>query len=122
MTRKSAKVVRSTPTSNIPILVTQDYMDGSNNDVIYLFKNNTTGRSTTYGIFAPFEGVFLLRVHQTIPSSGQLDRQITIKVDNIYGEARTLYRGDTVVTVGNLNAGCYLCHFDTDERRLYLVQ
>ena len=113
--RKSAKVVRSTPTSNIPKLVTQTYVFGDNNDVTYYFGLKT------YGIFAPFEGVFLLRVHQTIPQ-GQSERTLTIKIDNIYGEARTLYRGDTVVTVGNLNAGCYLCHFDTDERRLYLVQ
>lgn len=116
MTRKSAKVVRSTPTSNIPILVTQTYVFGDNNDVTYTFG------SKTYGIFAPFEGIFLLHIHADVPSSGQSERSIEIKIDNIYGKAEALYRGDTVVTVGNLNAGCYLCHFDTDERRLYLVQ
>lgn len=113
---KGVKIVRTTPKSNVPVLVTQGWYDGVDNDVIYTFRNKT------YGIFAPFEGVFLLHINETIPTQSHLERQRTIKISNIYGNAVALYRGDTVVSVGNLDAGCYLCHFDTEERKLYLVQ
>lgn len=73
--------------------------------------------STWYGIRSPFKGAFILNVTQDITAYGT----DIVKVDNIYGEARTLYLGDNAVTAAALPVGLYLLSFDTYSRKLYLV-
>lgn len=111
---KKRVIIKKTPKSNIPVLVSTTY-DSDNSYVIFEFADRCTG------IFDPFEGVFLLKINH-VPSTQQ-ERAKTAKVDNIYGEAQILYRDlATPVSINEISTGCYLCHFDTDERRLYLVQ
>ena len=107
-------IVKKTATSNIPVLKTKWYTI-SNNVVTYTFGD------TVAGIFAPFEGVFLLKIHE-IPNN--VVGRVSIKIDNIYGEARTLYIDNTgtEASFSEVVAGVHLCYFDTNERRLYLVQ
>ena len=114
--KKSVKTTVRRKTENIPILRTAGYTYGTG-VAVYEYEN------AIEGIFAPFEGVFLLVVKQTIPALvGDTVNSRKIQLPNIYGKEQTLYRGDTPVTVGNLTVGCYLCHFDTDTRKLYIVE
>ena len=109
---KQKTIIKRSTESNIPVLKTDTYTFGTGN-VTFGFSDKTTG------IYAPFEGVFLVKFH-VVPSS---ESRTDVKIDNIYGEARTLYIDKTTaVGLGNISTSAYLCYFDTDERRLYLVQ
>ena len=69
------------------------------------------------GIFYPFKGAFVLNVKQDITASGTA----SVKVSNIYGDARVLYAGTSQVKAQEFPVGLYLLSFDTYEKRLYLV-
>lgn len=95
---------------NIVTLVTQTATHSSGK-VLLGFEG------TWYGIRSPFKGAFILNVAQDITAYGT----DIVKVDNIYGEARTLYCGANAVTASALPVGLYLLSFDTNTRKLYLV-
>lgn len=104
---------RTKAISNVPVLVTQDVtVDDIEQTVTFGFGN------TTYGIYSPFEGIFALKVEQDIIAPNDY----TIQIGSIYGSAKTLYVGDTQVTVAYWSGiGMYLMSFSTVERRLYLT-
>ena len=95
---------------NIVTLVTQTATHSSG-EVLLGFG------STWYGITHPFKGAFLLNVTEDVTSY----TTDIVMVDNIYGEARTLYCGANAVTAEELPIGLYLLSFDTYTRKLYLV-
>lgn len=123
--RRKRYIEKTTLISNIPILRTGRYTYGQEKNVVFDLVGSCDG------IFPPFNGVFLLILDATGVTSGNL-----IDINNIYGEARRLYRGNNPVILGADNvyidpyyaktpyigSGCYLCYFDTDNRRLYLVE
>lgn len=113
MTRRRV-IIKKTSESNIPVLISTSY-ESDSSYVTLVFGDRCTG------IFDPFEGAFLLKIN-SVPFQ-QSDRAKTVKVDNIYGEAQILYRdAATAVIISEVSTSCYLCHFDTNERKLYLVQ
>lgn len=95
---------------NIVTLVTQTATHSSG-EILLGFEG------TWYGIRSPFKGAFMLNVAQDITSYST----DIVKVDNIYGEARTLYVSSNAVTAAALPVGLYLLSFDTYSRKLYLV-
>lgn len=95
---------------NIVTLVTQTATHSSG-EILLGFGD------TWYGIRSPFKGAFILNVAQDITAYGT----DIVKVDNIYGEARTLYVSSNAVTAAALPVGLYLLSFDTNKRKLYLV-
>ena len=95
---------------NIVTLVTQTATHSSG-EILLGFEG------TWYGIRSPFKGAFMLNVAQDITAYGT----DIVKVDNIYGEARTLYVGANAVTAAALPVGLYMLSFDTNTRKLYLV-
>lgn len=95
---------------NIVTLVTQTATHSSG-EILLGFAD------TWYGIRHPFKGAFILNVKQDITAYGA----DTVKVDNIYGDARVLYAGANQVKAQELTVGMYLLSFDTYEKRLYLV-
>lgn len=111
---KKKTIIAQTSKSNIPILICDDHTQIANGVITFQLKD------TTMGIFAPFNGVFLLKFDCAIPTA---ESRVTIKIENIYGEEQTLYVDKTnTATFADISTGVYLCYFDTDERRLYLVQ
>lgn len=123
--RRKRYIEKTTLISNIPILRTGRFTYGLEKNVVFDLVGSCDG------IFPPFDGVFLLILDTTGVDSGNY-----IDIGNIYGEARRLYRWDDPVVLGDpttsvnetdaltnrIASGCYLCYFDTDNRRLYLVQ
>lgn len=116
---KKKTIISKTNESNIPVLLVDSGSYTLGEGFITLpFKEGTAG------IFKPFSGIFLLKFDTlpNPPSGGRLN----VKIDNIYGEAKYLYKSNgssyEPLGVGELNVGVYLCYFDTDDRRLYLVQ
>ena len=110
-----------TPLWNIPVVTVDGYyVDGDNEEVTFYPQNGRTD-----SINAPFEGVFLLKVFCDVKDNPRYIDTLTykIKVGSIYGGNRILYdKENGAVTVSKWSGiGCYLCHYDTDDKQLYLV-
>lgn len=118
MTRKRT-IVKKTSESNVPVLKSSSYCI-DNGSIVFTYEDKCAG------IFDPFEGIFLVKV-TAIPSVGS---RMDVMIDNIYGEARKLYHGGfengspaiVPVAVDEWTIGMHLCYFDTNERRLYMIQ
>lgn len=112
---KKKTIIASTKTSNIPVLKSKDYTSpAASTTFVYEDK--------MMGVFAPFEGLFMVKFSSVPTSQGRC----AVKLDNIYGHAESVYKGNgntlAEVDVSEISVGIYLFYFDTDERRLYLVQ
>lgn len=112
--RKTVKVTRSTPQSNIPILVAAS-VTVSNGVATIGFAD------TTMGVFSRFHGIFAIDINGVIANLGASKNNIA--VSEIYGEARELrINSSTVATVADLgDSGFILCSYDTEEENLYAV-
>lgn len=94
---------------NAPILVVQSETIG---------VSDVTLSVGDRGIFAPFKGIFLLKVQTAISAAAS---SLSVKVSNIYGDSRPLHIGNSSVKGIDLGVGIHACCYDTDAKKLYLL-